>query len=72
MIIVILHSGPPRGGGGAKGAICPGPPAKGAPHKKRMKYAVKINSNTLRVHDFAISRTSDFEIFPGENAPGPL
>ena len=39
--------GPPRGGGGAKGAICPGPPAKGAPHKRRMKYAVKINSNTL-------------------------
>ncbi len=34
-------------GGGAEGAICPGPPAKGGPHKKRMKYAVKINSNTL-------------------------
>ena len=41
----VPDAGRPRGG--AKGAICPGPPAKGAPHKKRMKYAVKINSNTL-------------------------
>ncbi len=42
---VSRHQG--RSEGGAKGAICPGPQLKGAPHKKGTKYAVKMNSNTL-------------------------
>ncbi len=62
----VPYAGPFRGGGGRqRGQFAPGPQLKGAPHKKRMKYAVKINSNTLT------ECTSDFKIFPGENAPGP-
>ncbi len=34
-------------GGGQRGQFAPGLQLKGTPHKKRMKYAVKINSNTL-------------------------
>ena len=33
--------------GAQRGQFAPGPQLKGAPHKKRIKYAVKINSNTL-------------------------
>ena len=43
---LILHRAV-RGGGGQRGQFVPGPQLKGAPHKKRMKYAAKINSNTL-------------------------